>query len=198
MHDSSAAPVAFGGGIGREFSGPHNLHRRTFADELRKQSRREPSIISVALKPRSAIALAGRGSSSTIAVWEEDDGTWATSTAYTKKPRTATPEGLKAGKSSGVWNSTHFCDDSVYETMRGGELSATYTVPPKSTHTAAGAPNVTRSHERMAHAGVSVPALASTGALADDSFGEDGGEDDAQASTNASGTMDMSSRMILL
>jgi predicted AlkP superfamily pyrophosphatase or phosphodiesterase len=108
MHDSSAAPVAFGGGNGREFSGPHNLQRRTLADELRRQSRREPSIISVALKPRSAIALAGRGSSSTIAVWEEDDGTWATSTAYTKTPWPAVDEYVKANPIADaygqVWN----------------------------------------------------------------------------------------------
>jgi predicted AlkP superfamily pyrophosphatase or phosphodiesterase len=96
MHDPSAAPVAFGGAVGREFSGPANLRRRTLADELRRQTRRPPVIVSVALKPRSAIALAGRGSSTTIAVWEEDDGTWATSTAYTRTPWPVVDEYVKA------------------------------------------------------------------------------------------------------
>ena len=96
MHDPSEAPVAFGGGIGREFYGPRNLGRRTFADELRRQSRREPWIVSVGLKPRSAIALAGQGSSNTIAVWEEAGGTWATSTAYTKTPWPVVDEYVKA------------------------------------------------------------------------------------------------------
>ena len=108
MHDPSAASVAFGGGTGREFSGPRNLRRRTLADELRRQSRREPWIVSVALKPRSAIALAGHGSSNTIAVWEEDDGTWATSTAYTKTPWPAVDEYVKgnpiADAYGQVWN----------------------------------------------------------------------------------------------
>jgi predicted AlkP superfamily pyrophosphatase or phosphodiesterase len=108
MSDPSAAPVAFGGGIGREFYGPRNLRRRTFADELRRQSRREPWIVSVALKPRSAIALAGQGSSHTIAVWEEEDGTWATSTAYTKTPWPVVDEYVKANPIAElygqVWN----------------------------------------------------------------------------------------------
>jgi predicted AlkP superfamily pyrophosphatase or phosphodiesterase len=94
--DPGAAPVAFGGGTGREFSGPRNLRELTFADELRKQSKRKPRIISVALKPRSAIALAGKGSASTIAVWEENDGTWATSTAYTRMPWPTVDEFVKA------------------------------------------------------------------------------------------------------
>jgi predicted AlkP superfamily pyrophosphatase or phosphodiesterase len=86
MHDPDAQPVAFGGGEGRERHSPRNMRRPAFADELRRQSRRPPRIVSVALKPRSAIALAGRGSPTTIAVWEEDDGTIATSQAYTRTP----------------------------------------------------------------------------------------------------------------
>jgi predicted AlkP superfamily pyrophosphatase or phosphodiesterase len=108
LNDPSAKPIAFGGGRGREFSGPRNLRRRTFADELRRQSRREPWVVSVALKPRSAIALAGQGSSKTIAVWEEDDGTWATSTAYTNAPWPAVDEYVKANPIADaygqVWN----------------------------------------------------------------------------------------------
>ncbi len=108
MNDPSATSVAFGGATGREFSGPRNLKRRTFADELRRQSRRDSWIVSVALKPRSAIALAGQGSSNTIAVWEEDNGTWATSTAYTNTPWPAVDEYVKANPMADaygqVWN----------------------------------------------------------------------------------------------
>ncbi len=85
-HDPDATPVPFGGGIGREFHSPRNLRRPTFADELRRQVRQPPRVVSVALKPRSAIMLAGRGGPGTIAVWEEDAGTWASSSAYTKTP----------------------------------------------------------------------------------------------------------------
>jgi hypothetical protein len=108
VHDPSAAPVAFGGGTGREFFGPRNLRRRTLADELRKQSGRPPWVVSIAMKPRSAIALAGQGSSSTIAVWEENGGTWASSTAYTRVPWPAVDEYVKANPIAGaygeVWN----------------------------------------------------------------------------------------------
>ena len=36
-------------------------------------------IVAIAQKPRSAITLAGRGAADTVAMFEEDDGTWATS-----------------------------------------------------------------------------------------------------------------------
>ena len=33
----------------------------TFADELRRQAKRQPNIVSIALKPRSSIGLGGHG-----------------------------------------------------------------------------------------------------------------------------------------
>jgi predicted AlkP superfamily pyrophosphatase or phosphodiesterase len=86
MNDPSVTSIPFGGGKGTEHHSPRNLMRPTFTDELRRQIRPHPRIVSVALKPRSAIALAGHPGANTMAVWEEDDGTWATSDAYTKVP----------------------------------------------------------------------------------------------------------------
>ena len=81
--DPSVRSVPFGDEVGRETHSPQASRAPAFADELRAQARTPPQIVSVALKPRSAIGLGGRGGPNTVVVWEEDRGTWATSTAYT-------------------------------------------------------------------------------------------------------------------
>jgi len=87
--DGDVASVPFGGGIGKERHSPRSLLVPTFTDELRRQARQVPQIVSLGQKPRTAITMAGKGGPGTMAVWEEDDGTWATSDAFTK---TAWPE----------------------------------------------------------------------------------------------------------
>ena len=86
MTDPTATSVPFGGATGTERHSGRNVKTPAFADELRLQARRPPNIVSVALKPRSAIGLGGHGGPNTVVVWEEDNGTWATSDAYTKTP----------------------------------------------------------------------------------------------------------------
>lgn len=86
MTDPTATSVPFGGGVGTERHSGRNIRTPAFADELRLQARRLPNIVTVALKPRSAIGLGGHGGPNTVVVWEEDNGTWATSDAYTKTP----------------------------------------------------------------------------------------------------------------
>jgi predicted AlkP superfamily pyrophosphatase or phosphodiesterase len=80
--DASAASVPFGGRNGVETHSTRYLRTTTFADELRLHAPRTPTVVSLSLKPRSAIMLAGHGSPTTYAVWTESDGTWATSSAY--------------------------------------------------------------------------------------------------------------------
>jgi len=82
-NDPAATSVPLAGGEGREHHSPKRLLMPTFADELRAQSRHTSYVVSVSLKPRSAIGLAGRGGPNTMVMWEEDHGVWATSTAYT-------------------------------------------------------------------------------------------------------------------
>jgi predicted AlkP superfamily pyrophosphatase or phosphodiesterase len=84
--DPTVKSVPFGGGPGRETHGPRASRMPAFADQLRAQATAAPRIVSVALKPRSAIGLGGRGGPDTVVVWEEDPGTWASSTAYTTEP----------------------------------------------------------------------------------------------------------------
>ena len=75
-----AKPVAIGGGDAYESHGPGLLRLPTLADELRNQSATGAHVVSLSLKARAAIAMAGHGGD-TVA-WLEDAGTWATSTSY--------------------------------------------------------------------------------------------------------------------
>jgi predicted AlkP superfamily pyrophosphatase or phosphodiesterase len=87
--DPDAKPIAFGGGVGVERHGPGLMMAPTFADELRRQAKRQPKIVSISLKARSAIGLGGHGGPGTMVLWEEDNGAWSTTDRYTK---TAWPE----------------------------------------------------------------------------------------------------------
>ncbi|HEY8551119.1 MAG TPA: alkaline phosphatase family protein [Vicinamibacterales bacterium] len=60
------------------------LRTHTFADELRGQARRPPRIVSLSMKPRSAIMLAGRRGDAVV--WFESATGFTTSTAYTPAP----------------------------------------------------------------------------------------------------------------
>jgi predicted AlkP superfamily pyrophosphatase or phosphodiesterase len=80
--DASLTSIPFGGRKGSEKHGPGYLTALTLADELRLQAVRPPTIVGLSLKARSALTLAGHPGPSTYAIWEEDDGTWATSSAY--------------------------------------------------------------------------------------------------------------------
>jgi hypothetical protein len=80
--DAAITSVPFGGRKGIERHGPGYLMTMAFADELRLQAPRPPTIVGLSLKARSALTLAGHPGPSTYAIWEEDDGTWATSSAY--------------------------------------------------------------------------------------------------------------------
>jgi predicted AlkP superfamily pyrophosphatase or phosphodiesterase len=52
----------------------------TFADELRAQALRTPRVVSLSMKPRSAIGLAGHAGD--VVLWYDTGKGWATSTAY--------------------------------------------------------------------------------------------------------------------
>ena len=76
----------------RRTSGPgeHSaqwLTTTTFADELRAQSRAPAHVISMSLKARAAIGMAGHGGD--LVLWDEDAGTWASSSAFATTPSAA-------------------------------------------------------------------------------------------------------------
>ena len=94
--DPSVTSVPFGGGPGAERHSARYLNAPTFADELRAQAIRAPRIVSISLKARSAIGMVGHPGPGTMVIWEEDDGTWATSSAFAAKPWPEVDEYAKA------------------------------------------------------------------------------------------------------
>jgi predicted AlkP superfamily pyrophosphatase or phosphodiesterase len=86
MYDPKATSVPFGGAKGQEHHSYRPMRAPTFAQMLREQAPGQPQVVSLALKPRSAIGMGGSAGPGATVVWEEDDGTWATSDAYTSVP----------------------------------------------------------------------------------------------------------------
>ena len=85
--DQTAVSAALGGATGTERHSLRLLRTATLADEIRRQhAASRPRIAAVSLKARSALTLAGQPSPDTVAIWEEDNGTWASSTVYAKPP----------------------------------------------------------------------------------------------------------------
>ncbi len=84
--DASQKSVPFGGRAVVEHHSVARLNALTFPDELRLHAGRPPTVVSVSLKARSAIMMAGTPSPTTYAIWEAGNGTWTTSSAYTATP----------------------------------------------------------------------------------------------------------------
>lgn len=84
--DADATSVAFAGAAGRERYSSRSLLLPTFAEELRRQATVPPRMVIVGQKPRTAVMLTGKTGPDTITLWQESDGTWASSSAYTKTP----------------------------------------------------------------------------------------------------------------
>lgn len=123
-----AKPVAIGGGDAYESHGPALLRLPTLADELRNQSATSAHVVSLSLKARAAIAMAGHGGD-TVA-WLEDAGAWATSTSYGTSALTKANAFVRAHAVDRdydrVWNllrspaSYSFTDDGVAEQAPDG------------------------------------------------------------------------------
>ncbi len=80
--DPSAIPIAYGDGPLPNLSNSGaRLLVPTFADEMRAQSDPAPRVVSMSLKPRSAIGMAGHGGD--VVLWY-DSGRFMTSTAFAR------------------------------------------------------------------------------------------------------------------
>jgi predicted AlkP superfamily pyrophosphatase or phosphodiesterase len=62
----------------------HALRVPSFGDELRAQATTRPRVVTLSIKPRSAIMLAGHGGD--LVLWRNDGDGWATSTAFRAEP----------------------------------------------------------------------------------------------------------------
>jgi predicted AlkP superfamily pyrophosphatase or phosphodiesterase len=105
-NDPSVTSVPYGGRPGVEKHSARWMTTTTFADELRAQSTTPAHVVSVSLKARAAIGMAGHGGD--LVVWEEDAATWASSSAFATAPNaalntwtTAHPIAAQYGR---VWN----------------------------------------------------------------------------------------------
>ena len=81
--DASQTPIAYGGQAS-ERHGPAPLRTATLADVLRAEASGQSRVVSMSLKPRSAITLAGQAADAVT--WFDAGGVWATSTAYSSAP----------------------------------------------------------------------------------------------------------------
>ena len=80
--DASETPIAYGGQASERHS-PRPIAAPTLADRLRAGPR-GARVVSLSLKPRSAITLAGQAGEAVT--WFDAGNTWATSTAYARAP----------------------------------------------------------------------------------------------------------------
>ena len=87
--DDSATPLSYGAPAGERHS-PRTLLQPTVGDLLRHHSGGESTVVSLSLKPRSAITLAGQQGDSVV--WLDEAHTWATSTAFADAPVSAVSE----------------------------------------------------------------------------------------------------------
>jgi predicted AlkP superfamily pyrophosphatase or phosphodiesterase len=82
-NDLNAKAVAYGGATGSDGDSPAALMIPSLGDEMRRQ--RQSQVVTLALKARSAIMLAGHGG--TAVTWLADSlDAWQTSTAYASAP----------------------------------------------------------------------------------------------------------------
>ena len=81
--DASQTSIAYGGQA-REQHGPAPLRAATLADVLRMAASGQSRTVSISLKPRTAITLAGQAGDAVV--WFDAAGVWATSTAYAAAP----------------------------------------------------------------------------------------------------------------
>ncbi len=76
--DPTAAPVPYGPDAETIGHSAHRLRIPTVGDRLRERSA-DSRVLTISMKPRSAVMLAGHGGTAT---WFSDANTWATSTAF--------------------------------------------------------------------------------------------------------------------
>ena len=120
--DAAAAPIAYGGQASERHS-PRQLALPTVADILRVSSPHRPRIVSLSLKPRSAVTMAGQAADAIA--WFDEANTWATSTAYADSPVAAVRQFVEANavetQADAVWTRLLPLNDYLYDDDGFGE-----------------------------------------------------------------------------
>ncbi len=122
--DSSASPVSYGLPVRRGHSA-ERLQAPTLADRMRAALRIAPRVVTMSLKARAAIMLAGRRGDA-VTWFDEGAGTWATSSAFTNAPVPFLtrfigehPISADLGK---TWSRTLPRDRYLYDDLSAGKL----------------------------------------------------------------------------
>lgn len=119
--DAAAAPMAYGGQAVERHS-PEMLAAPTIADALRAESGRT-RVVSLSLKPRSAVTLAGRAGDAVA--WFDRGDTWATSTAYADAPVEAVRRFVEANPVEddfhAVWERARPAEEYLHDDAGPGE-----------------------------------------------------------------------------
>lgn len=119
--DAAAAPIAYSGQAVERHS-PEPLAAPTIADALRADSGRT-RVVSLSLKPRSAITLAGRAGDAVA--WFDRGDTWATSTAYADAPVEAVRRFVEANPVEddfhAVWERARPAEEYLHDDAGPGE-----------------------------------------------------------------------------
>lgn len=80
--DETTTLIGYGAALTGAGDSPRHLRVGTLGDEIR--GRMKGRVVTMSIKPRSAIALAGRKADAVV--WFDDRGSWATSSAYATAP----------------------------------------------------------------------------------------------------------------
>jgi predicted AlkP superfamily pyrophosphatase or phosphodiesterase len=115
--DDSQTLISYGAPVAGGAHSAARLQSPTLADELRLQHPGGPRVVSIAMKARSAINLAGRHPD--VVTWLDDSGTWVTSTAFAKAPVPFVADYLRAhpiaGELGRVWDRTLRKEQYLYD-----------------------------------------------------------------------------------
>jgi len=121
--EDAASPLISYGRAVKGGESPWALRVPTLADELRAQLPISPRVVTVSLKARTAVMLAGRRSDAST--WFDDEGAWATSAAFATAPvpfvqRIVTANPLER-ELEAVWTRTLAPDAYLFEDAGTGE-----------------------------------------------------------------------------
>jgi predicted AlkP superfamily pyrophosphatase or phosphodiesterase len=92
--DDAATIVSYGLPLTGRGESARALRTSTFADELRAQLDPAAKVVTLSLKARSAVTLAGQRADASV--WLDDRGSWVTSSAYASAPVPAVAAFLKS------------------------------------------------------------------------------------------------------
>jgi len=115
--DDSQTFISYGAPVAGGSHSAARLQALTLADELRLQHPGAPRVVTIAMKARSAINLAGHHPD--VVTWLDDSGSWVTSTAFAKAPVPFIADYLRAhpiaAEFGRVWDRTLRKEQYLYD-----------------------------------------------------------------------------------